>query len=113
MIVISAACCSETRRTSAGIVVFPAFFEACSRRSPRIKCSVLLSAGRTISAALPHSPDRIRQFLQRFIVLHIPRLKRILVNIRNRQVDDDIPRHSRLSACARIVMRSLLCVRDA
>jgi hypothetical protein len=34
MIVISAACCSETRRTSAGIVVFPAFFEACSRRSP-------------------------------------------------------------------------------
>ena len=32
--VISAACCSETRRTIAGIVVFPASFEARHRRSP-------------------------------------------------------------------------------
>ena len=40
--------------------------------------------------------DRISQLLQSVVILYIPRLKRILIDIRNRQIDHQIRWHPRL-----------------
>ncbi len=88
MIVISAACCSDTSRTIAGMCVLPAFFDACSRRSPENKyVSTLILVRRADHDRLHHALrlDRIRQLLQRLVILHMPRLKGIPVDVRNRQ----------------------------